>query len=180
MSAANLQERMIRAAKLDIQLYQEIETDPSATGQAAAVVTIAAVAAGLGTMQTAGLIGVVVGTVGALVGWYVSAYLAYFIGAKFVPEPQTNTSPEKLLRAIGFASAPGVLRIFAFIPGLGALVFSVVGVWMLVAMIIAVRQALSYQSTWRAIGVCLLGVLLQALILSFFIDPTSFAPPTGF
>ena len=171
---ANLQERMIRAAKLDIALYEEVEADPEAMGQATAVVAISAIAAGLGNLQIAGLMGLVAGTVGALIAWYVWAYLTYFIGAKFVPEPQTNTTPEQLLRTIGFANAPGVIRILAFIPGVGPLVFSVAGIWTLVATVIAVRQALNYESTWRAIGVCVLGWLLQGLIvffvLSFFIE----------
>ena len=171
---ANLQERMIRAAKLDIALYEEVEADPEAMGQATAVVAISAIAAGLGNLQIAGLMGLVAGTVGALIAWYVWAYLTYLIGAKFVPEPQTNTTPEQLLRTIGFANAPGVIRILAFIPGVGPLVFSVAGIWTLVATVIAVRQALDYESTWRAIGVCVLGWLLQGLIvffvLSFFIE----------
>jgi hypothetical protein len=171
---AELQERMIRAAKLDIALYEEVETDPEAMNQATAVVTISAVAAGLGNLQVGGLMGLVAGTVGALIAWYVWAYLTYFIGAKFVPEPQTNTTPEQLLRTIGFANAPGIIRVLAFIPGMAPLVFGVAGVWTLVATVIAVRQALNYESTWRAIGVCVLGWLLQGLVvfflLSFFID----------
>jgi hypothetical protein len=171
---ADLQQRMIRAAKLDVALYEEVEADPGAMGQAISVVTLSAVAAGLGNIQVAGLMGLVAGTVGALIAWYVWAYLTYFIGAKFVPEPNTNTTPEQLMRTIGFANAPGVIRILAFIPGMGALVFGVAGIWTLVATVIAVRQALDYESTWRAIGVCVLGWLLQGLIvffaLSFFIE----------
>ena len=171
---ADLKERMIRAAKLDVELYEEVEADPTAMGQATAVVALSAVAAGIGNFQAGGINGIVAGALGALIGWYVWAYLTYFIGAKFVPEPQTDTSPQELLRTIGFASAPGVIRIFALIPGISALVFGIAGIWMLVAMIIAVRQALDYESTWRAIGVCVLGWLLQGLILvavlSLFID----------
>ena len=51
------------------------------------------------------------------------------------------------------------------IPGLGDIVFMAAGVWMLVAMVIAVRQALDYTSTWRAVAVCLVGWLVQAVIL---------------
>ena len=71
-----------------------------------------------------------------------------------------------MLRTIGFSSAPGLIRILGIIPGLTALVFSVAGIWMLVAMVIAVRQALDYESTWRAIAVCGVGWLIQALILA--------------
>ena len=108
---------------------------------------------------------IVFGTIAALVGWYVWAFLTYFIGTRLLPEPQTRADHGELLRTIGFSSTPGVLRVFGIIPGLTSLVFLVTGVWMLVAMIIAVRQALDYSSTLRAVGVCLIGWVVQAAIL---------------
>jgi hypothetical protein len=71
-----------------------------------------------------------------------------------------------LLRTIGFSSAPGLIRVLGIIPGLRALLFLVAGIWMLVAMVIAVRQALDYTSTWRAIGVCVIGWVVQLLVLT--------------
>jgi hypothetical protein len=82
-----------------------------------------------------------------------------------LPEPDTRADHGELLRTIGFASAPGLIRVFGIVPGLTAFVFAVAGGWMLVAMVIAVRQALDYKSTWRAIGVCVIGFVVQALIL---------------
>ena len=105
------------------------------------------------------------GTIVALVGWCVWAFLTYFIGTRLLPEPQTKADYGELLRTIGFASAPGLLRVFGVVPGLGSLVFLVAGIWMLVAMVIAVRQALDYTSTSRAVGVCLIGWLIQVLIV---------------
>ena len=167
---ASIQERMIRASRLDVQLYEEVEADPGAMGQATAVVVLSALAAGIGNLQVAGALGIVAGTLGALVGWYVWAYLTYFIGTRLLPEPQTKSDPRELLRTIGFASAPGVVRIIGIVPGLNVLVFSVAGVWMLIAMVIAVRQALDYRSTWRAIGVCLIGWIVQGVILGIAVS----------
>ena len=155
---------MIRAARLDVQLYEEVEADQGAMGQATTVVVLSAVAAGVGS-GGAGLFAIVLGAIAALVGWYVWAFLTYFIGTRLLPEPQTRADQGELLRTIGFSSTPGVLRVFGIIPGLMPLVFSVTGVWMLVAMIIAVRQALDYNSTLRAVGVCLIGWLVQAAFL---------------
>jgi len=104
--------------------------------------------------------------IGALIGWFVWAYLTYFIGTKLLPEPQTKASHGELLRTIGFSSSPGLIRILGIIPGLMAIVFLVAGIWMLVAMVIAVRQALDYQSTLRAVGVCIIGWIIQAVILA--------------
>lgn len=158
-------DRMVRAAKLDPQLYEEVEADKSAMGQAIGVVVLSSLAGGVGFMQQGGLIGIVIGTVGALLGWFVWAFLTYLIGTKLLPEPQTHADHSELLRTIGFSSAPGILRIFAVIPGAHTVVNLFAGAWMLVAMVIAVRQALDYHSTYRAIGVCLIGWLVQALIL---------------
>ncbi len=162
----SIQDRMIRAAKLDAQLYEEVEADQGAMGQAMAVVIMAAVAAGIGNFGSGGLAGTAVGTIGALGGWYLWAYLTYFIGTRFLAEPQTKADHGELLRTIGFSSAPGLIRVLGIIPGFTGLIFSVAGIWMLVAMVIAVRQALDYKSTWRAIGVCVVGWLIQALILA--------------
>lgn len=160
-----LQDRMLRAAKLDVQLYEEVEADPGAMRQAMTIVVLSAVAAGIGNIANGGLPGIVIGTLGALVGWYIWAFLTYFIGTRLLPEPDTQADHGELLRTIGFSSAPGLIRVLGIIPGLNTFVSAVAGVWMLVAMVIAVRQALDYKSTWRAIGVCVVGWVVQALIL---------------
>lgn len=159
-------DRMIRASKLDAGLYEEVEADPSTMGQAVMVVVISSVAAGIGSMAVTGFSGLVVGTLVALAGWFLWSFLTYIIGTKMLPEPQTRADYGELLRTIGFSSAPGVIRVLAFIPVVGLLINFLAGIWMLVAMVIAVRQALDYQSTGRAVGVCLIGWVIQFL---FFI-----------
>ncbi len=158
--------RMIRAAKLDIHLYEEVEADNGALGQAMGVVVLSSVASGIGLFRTGGLEGIAIGTIGALFGWFIWAFLVYVIGTKLLPEPQTHATHSELLRTIGFSSSPGIIRILAIIPVFAPVVFLAAGVWMLVAMVIAVRQALDYHSTLRAIGVCLLGWLVQAVIVA--------------
>ncbi|NVL90786.1 MAG: YIP1 family protein, partial [Desulfobacterales bacterium] len=128
-------------------------------------VVLSSIAAGIGTVARGGLGGILIGTIFALIGWYVWAYLTYFIGTKFLPEPQTKADHGELLRTIGFSSSPGLIRVLGIIPGLGRVVFLVASIWMLVAMIIAVRQALDYKSTLRAVGVCVIGWIIQTLIL---------------
>lgn len=162
---ANLMDRILRAAKLDVNLYEEVEADKGAIGQAMAVVVLSSLAAGVGSIGTGGFKGVLIGTIAALIGWYIWAYLTYFIGTKFLPEPQTKADHGELLRTIGFASSPGLIRVLGIIPGLGGLVFLAASIWMLVAMVIAVRQALDYESTLRAVGVCVIGWIVQTVIL---------------
>lgn len=162
---STLTERMLRAARLDVNLYEEVEADPTTMGQATTVVVVASLAAGIGSFSTGGLAGTIVLTLGTLLGWYVWAYLTYFIGTRMLAEPQTKADLGELLRTIGFSSSPGTIRVLGIVPGLNQFVFFVAGVWMLVAMIIAVRQALDYTSTWRAIAVCVIGWTVQTLLL---------------
>ena len=165
MSKNSFNNRIIRAAKLDSNLYEEVEADKSALGQAMAIVVFSSIAAGIGLYKTGGFSGIITGTVASLIGWYIWAYLTYFIGTKFFPEPQTQADLGELLRTIGFSSSPGLLRVFYFVPGIGVLVYLVSSFWMLVAMIIAVRQALDYNSTLRAVGVCVIGYIIQIFVL---------------
>jgi hypothetical protein len=163
---ASFKNRIFRAARLDVTLYEEVETDKGALGQSMGVVVLSSVAAGLASISTAGFGGILVGTITALIGWYVWAYITYFIGTKLLAEPQTKADPGELLRTIGFSSSPGLIRVLGIIPGLRWIVFLIGGIWMLVAMVIAVRQALDYNSTARALGVCIIGWIIQALILA--------------
>lgn len=162
-------ERMLRAAKLDPTLYEEVEADSGAMGQALGVVVLSSVAGGLGAPGAGGPGLVVMGTISALLSWFVWAYLTYLIGVKLMPEPQTRSSPGELLRTIGFSSAPGLIRVFGLFPPLAWAAFAVAAVWMLVAMVIAVRQALDYRSTARAVGVCAVAWVIQAIVLAVFL-----------
>ena len=123
-------DRMVRAAKLDVNLYEEVEADKQAMGQAMAVVVLASLAAGIGSIGTTGMGGLLLGTVGALIGWFIWAFITYFVGTKILPEPQTKADYGELLRTIGFSSSPGVLRILGVVPVLGPIIFIVSGCWL--------------------------------------------------
>ncbi len=156
---ATFGERLIGAARLDAETYEEVEHDQTATGQAAGVVVFSSVAAGIGNWEQLGLLGVVGGSIGSVIGWCVWAFVTYVIGTKILPGPKTEADMGQMLRTLGFSSSPGLLRVFGIIPMLGIFVQVVTSIWMLAAMVVAVRQALDYESTGRAIGVCAIGFL---------------------
>jgi hypothetical protein len=160
-------ERMIGAAKLDAAIYEEVEADTTATSQALLVVVLSSVAAGLSFVTMNGIRGVIWGTLSAIVGWVVWAGITYLVGTKMLPEPQTKSDMGELLRTIGFAMSPGILRILGIIPVIGFLVNVAVFFWLLAAVVVAVRQALDYKSTGRAVGVCLIGFFVYIFV--FFI-----------
>jgi hypothetical protein len=159
-------ERMVGAARLDPNTYEEVEADRGATAQALGVVVLASLASGIGMGH--GLRGLVGGTLVSLVAWAIWAWLIYFIGTRWLPEPDTRANVGELLRTIGFATSPGLLRVLGIVPVLGGIVFAVTAVWTLIAVVVAVRQALDYGSTVRAVGVCIIGWLVQVVILVVF------------
>lgn len=169
--------RIWRAAKLESALYEEVEHDKLATGQALIVVILSSLAAGIGGSLHVGWDSLVWGTLAALITWMLWAFLTCFIGTKLMPESQTHADLGQLLRTIGFSSSPGLIRILAVIPGFGQFLFPAAAFWMLLAMIIAVRQALDFKSTLRAVVVCAFGWMVQLiLLLIFFYFLGAFAP----
>jgi hypothetical protein len=158
-------QRMMGAAKLEVRTYKEVEVDAFATGQAMTVVVLASVAQGVGAFSQGGLRGLALGAVTALIGWCIWATIIYVIGTKILPEPQTRSDVGELLRTTGFAASPGLLRVLGLVPVLGFLIVVAVNVWMFMAMVVAVRQALDYDSFERAVGVCLIGWFLQLVIV---------------
>jgi len=168
---ATFKERLIGAARFDVHVYEEVEGDSGATGEAMGVVLLSSLAGGIGSIGLgAGLGGVVLGAVAALLGWVTWAFLTYFIGTRLLAEPQTHADVGELMRTLGFAQSPGLLRIagvfFTASPALFSLFQLVVSTWMLMTMVVAVRQALDYTSTMRAVGVVLVGFVANMIILS--------------
>jgi len=160
-------QRAISAARLEVPVFEEIEADRSATGQALIIVVASSLAAGIGLTSSLYNAPVLHRVMLALLLWVFWAISTYIVGVYVMPEPQTSTSVGELLRTIGFAASPGILRILGIVPGIGGLIYIISTVWMLVAMVIAIRQALDYKSTARAVVVCvitgMIGVIMAAL-----------------
>ena len=159
-------QRAIGAAKLSVPVFEEIEADHTATGQALVIVVLSNVAAGIGL--TAGDAPVMHRVMLALFFWVFWAIATYIVGVYLMPEPQTKTNVGELLRTIGFGASPGMLRVFGIVPVVGATIYVISTGWMLVAIVVAIRQALDYKSTARAVIVCiitgLIGVVMAALL----------------
>jgi hypothetical protein len=160
-------QRATGAARLEVPVFEEIEADRAATGQALTVVVLSSLAAGIGLSSGLYNAPVLHRVMLALLLWLFWATFTYIVGVYLMPEPQTQTDVGELLRTIGFAASPGILRIFGIIPAIGGTIYVISSVWMLVAMVIAIRQALDYKSTGRAVVVCvitgMLGVVTAAL-----------------
>jgi hypothetical protein len=170
-------QRLVGSVVLDAATYENVEADKTATIQACATVIMSSVAAGIGarglgahTLSTVAFVSAI-----ALLSWAAWALITFEIGVRLMPEPETRSNVGELLRTIGFATAPGCFRVLGVVPGATIPVFALTAVWMLAAMVVAVRQALDYRSTARAVAVCGLGWVLTlaiAIALGLVFGPT--------
>lgn len=151
--------RLRGALALRVAIYEEVEADSRANPQAVAVVLLSSLAAGLGArgFGASSPADVAFFSLVALMAWVAWAWVVFEIGARILPAPHTRVDLGELLRTTGFATAPGLLRIVGVLPGTTIPAFALTAVWMLAAMIIAVRQALDFTNTRRAVAVCAVG-----------------------
>jgi len=170
VTSGDLLNRMIRAAKLDPSLYEEVEADETATNQALMVVLISSACSGIGSAIDSALsgqghigfgLGLIGGLLSSLIAWFLWSFITYFIGTKVFGGVATYN---ELLRTIGFSNSPGVLSVLSFIPVLGGLISFAVWIWKLASMVIAVRQSLDF-TTGKAILTCVVGWIVIMVIL---------------
>ena len=157
--------RFVRAARLDVTLYKEIVADPLTLNQAWITVLIYCMAASWGTFGGVGAVGTNIALACTLIGWYIWAFFTYFAASRFFRENQRKidrSERKAVIRAMGFASAPGVLRLLGFIPGLGFVVLAAASIWMIAASSIAVKEALNFESTYRAAAACIFAWIISA------------------
>mgnify|MGYP006106753565 FL=1 len=163
--------RIFRSVKIDPEVFNEVQKDKNATISAAVVVVLSSSAAGIGAASL-GASNFILAPIFSLVSWFVWAYIVYFVGVKLFPDPKTKTTQFALLRAIGFSSAPGIIRIFGFNEDLMTVTFIGSAFWMLVCMIVAVKETLNYKSLWKAFGVVIISWFVQAFILLAILSVT--------
>jgi hypothetical protein len=168
-TSSSMTSRMIRAARLEVPLYEEVEADTTATNQALLVVVVVAIATGIGQAigaamegNSAAIVGRLIGGVlNGLIGWAIWSYVIYFVGTRFFGGTATYG---ELLRTLGFAESPSVLLILSFVPVLGGILALVVGIWTIVSSFIGTRQALDLDNTKTFLAI-LVGFIALLIVL---------------
>jgi hypothetical protein len=160
--------RLLGSATLNPRSYEDVESDSNANLQALAVVVLSSLAAAVGTGirdwgSTLALLVVALG------GWVIWVLLTLLIGSQLLPLGETRVNFGQLLRTTGFSSAPGILRVLGLVPVVGWVLFLAVTVWMLFSFVVAVRQALDFPTTGRALAVCLLGWIIHGIVFFGFV-----------
>ncbi|NPA91558.1 MAG: YIP1 family protein [Chloroflexi bacterium] len=163
---AGMVNRMIRAAMLDAQLYEEVEHDPSKDQEALMVVLFVALVNGIlslpinlvlgrGLISSVGLL--IFSIIWTIVAYYVYAYVAYWVGTNLF---KGTADVREVRRVLGYAYTPAI---FSWVPCIGWIVGPI---WMLVAGVIALRQALDVDTTKAAITML---ISVAIIIVVYFI-----------
>jgi hypothetical protein len=165
---STLTRRLLGSASLNARSYEEVESDPHANIQAIGIVLLSSLAAAIGTGirdlgSTVSLLVV------AVASWIVWVFLTLLIGRQLLPTRETRVDFGQLLRTTGFSSSPGILRVLGLVPVIGWVLFLAATIWMLFSFVVAVRQALDYKSTGRALAVCTLGWIIQGIVFFGFV-----------
>jgi len=164
----NLLRRMLGAARLNADMYEQVEADRTSLTGAIFTAVIASIAAAVGT-GARDVLSVASASSVLLMTWIVWVALTYVIGTRLLPEPSTHADIGEVLRTTGFSAAPGILRAFAVIPSIALSLSIGITVWMLLAFVVAIRQALDFKSLPRAFAVCFLGWLIYAVLFFGFV-----------
>jgi len=163
--ARSITDRMLGALRLQEDVYEEVEADEKATGEAAFIIVATSLVSGAVNGVLTGASSGLFGALGSFLGWAFYAWVAYIVGVKLLPGPQTKSSWGEIARTLGYANTARFLIIFELVPGLRALTRTVVALWVLVATIVALRSALDI-TTGRAIAVAIASVLGQLIIIA--------------
>ena len=159
--------RMLGAARLNVDTYEDVEKDKGATIQALIVVILVAISAGVGGLLSdeGDLVrGLAFGAIRGVLSWAVWALVAWIVGTTLLKTQETEADWGQLARGTGFAQTPGLLNVFLFVPTVGGLIVFLAFLWQLVCMVVAVRQSLDYTSTLRAIFVILIAFIPVIII----------------
>jgi hypothetical protein len=160
--------RVLGSARLNPGSFEEVEADKGANGQAVFVVLVSSLGAAFGAGATspgdiAGML------IAAILTWMVWVFLTLLIGTTLLPGKETRADFGQILRTTGFSAAPGIFRFLGMVPVIGWYLFAAVTVWMLFSFVVAIRQALDYESTARALAVCLLGWIIHFILFFGFV-----------
>lgn len=163
--ARSITDRMLGALRLETAAYEEIEADQKATGEAAFIIVATSLVSGAVNGVLTGASSGFFGALGSFLGWVFYAWIAYIVGVKLFPGKETKSSWGEVARTLGYANTARFLIIFELVPGFAAITRTLVGLWVLVATVVALRSALDI-STGRAIWIAIASAIGQLIVIA--------------
>ncbi|MDP6822412.1 MAG: hypothetical protein QF554_03890 [Dehalococcoidia bacterium] len=160
----DLASRVVNAALLNRRTFRGIQEDPTGTAQVYILVGAAAIAAGIGTLGDLSL--VVQNVLLTVAGWLIYAHVAWFMRSYIFDTIHAEASRPNMLRVVGIAYGPGLLRAFGFFPGVGEFVFVAATIWIVVGIAVGLRSTLAFENYGPVAGIIAIGVLLNFTLSS--------------
>ena len=178
-------DRIMRAIRLDWTVFREIAADQNAMKDAAIIVILVSFLSAIGSatgllVARAGAGTAILGFFnawlisGVLIGWIGWAILTYFVGTMLF---KGSTDIPEMMRVLGYASAPRLLGLLGFIPCVGWLISLAGWVLSLIAGVIAIREAMDFE-TGNAIITVVISWLI-AFVVSLLVN-SIFGPGMAF
>jgi len=161
-SKRSLMDRLLGAALLEAEVYQEVALVPTTRRHIALIVIISAIAAGLGSLG-GGIVGFLAAASVGLAGWGLYVFVSYWMATERFGVGRSHANWGATWRALGLASSPRVFLIFAFVPEVGLLVGLAVHAWVLITTVFAVRVTLDMEAR-PAIAASAAGLLPMLLV----------------
>ena len=160
---------VIKSIKLDRTLYSDNRNFGEASIYFAGLIMILDGMAGAVAANTIVKTAIAMSGLTAILTWFVWAIFIFVIGAKLFPDKQTKVSFKKVLTAVGFAHAPGILRFFAITPDLMIPIIFLTQFWIFAALIISTKQILNLKSNFKSFGIVFLSFLIIAILSVSFV-----------
>ena len=160
---------VFRSIKLDKNLYKENKNFGDAAIYFAALIMILDGVAGAIAANTFYKTSISLSAITAIFTWFVWAMFIFVIGVKLFPDKDTKVPFKKLLTAVGFAHAPGLLRFFAISPTTVMPIIFLTQLWIFASLTISTKQILQLKSNFKSFGIIFLSFLILAILSVSFV-----------
>ena len=168
---------VFKSIKLDRSLYKDNKNFGEAAIYFAGLIMILDGVAGAVAANTVVKTAIGVSGLTAIITWFVWAILIYVIGVKLFPDKDTKIPFKKVLTAVGFAHAPGLIRFFAVTPELMIPIIFLTQFWIFAGLIISTRQILNLKSNLKSFGIVFMSFLIIVFLsISFVISRMNALP----
>ncbi len=168
---------IFKSIKLDRSLYSDNKNFGEASIYFAGLIMILDGMAGAVAANTIIKTPIAMSGLTAIITWFIWSIFIFVIGVKLFPDKQTKVSFKKVLIAVGFAHAPGLLRFFAVTPGLMVPIIFLTQFWIFASLIISTKQILNLKSNFKSFGIVFLSFLIIAFLsISFVMSRMSALP----
>ena len=168
---------IFKSIKLDKTLYSDNRNFGEASIYFAGIIMILDGIAGAVAANTIIKTAVAMSGITAILTWLIWGLLIFVIGVKLFPEKQSKVTFKKVLTAVGFAHAPGLIRFFAVTPELMFPIIFLTQFWIFAALIISTKQVLNLKSNFKSFGIVFLSFLIIAILsISFIMSKMNVLP----